>query len=199
MTVLHRLLAAVSICIGVWGLVAPASAAPDEAAAKTYVEHTVADVLAVVRSGDDAALKAAELRAVMEKRAAMPRIAKFAAGRVWREMTEDQRARFVRAFSRGTSAVYMRRFQNYADGNMTVGGAKDRSRRGILISSIATLPQGGRVAVDWLVSDRPGRIVIADIVIEGVSLLITRRDEVAGMLGRHDGDIEKLIAGLDPS
>ncbi|MEM7236859.1 MAG: ABC transporter substrate-binding protein, partial [Pseudomonadota bacterium] len=56
---------------------------------------------------------------------------------------------------------------------------------------------GAPVNVEWLVSDRPGRIVIADIIIEGVSLLLTQRDEIAGMLGKRNGDVDKLIADLE--
>jgi len=50
--------------------------------------------------------------------------------------------------------------------------------------------------VEWLVSDQPGHPVVADIVIEGVSLLITQREEIGGMLEARGGDVEKLIADL---
>jgi phospholipid transport system substrate-binding protein len=55
---------------------------------------------------------------------------------------------------------------------------------------------GAAVDVEWLVSDKPGQVLIADIVIEGVSLLVTQRDEIGGMLDARKGDVEKLIADL---
>jgi phospholipid transport system substrate-binding protein len=56
--------------------------------------------------------------------------------------------------------------------------------------------EGQPVVVEWLVSDRPGRVVIADIVIEGVSLLVTQREEIAAMLEKRGGDVDKLISDL---
>jgi phospholipid transport system substrate-binding protein len=52
------------------------------------------------------------------------------------------------------------------------------------------------VDVEWLVTDQPGQVLIADIVIEGVSLLVTQREEIGGMLEARRGDVEKLIADL---
>jgi phospholipid transport system substrate-binding protein len=39
-------------------------------------------------------------------------------------------------------------------------------------------------------------VVIADIVIEGISMLVTEREEIGGMLEARGGDVEKLIADL---
>jgi phospholipid transport system substrate-binding protein len=57
-------------------------------------------------------------------------------------------------------------------------------------------PDEAPIAVDWLVTDRPGRTVVADIVIEGVSMLVTEREEIGSMLEARGGDVEKLIADL---
>jgi len=82
---------------------------------------------------------------------------------------------------------------------VSVGGVSDAGRRGLLVASEVTQPQGKPVAVDWLVSDRPGRTVIADIVIEGVSMLVTQREEVGAMLEARGGDHERLISDLAAS
>ncbi|MEO0994510.1 MAG: ABC transporter substrate-binding protein, partial [Pseudomonadota bacterium] len=94
------------------------------------------------------------------------------------------------------STVYARRFSDYAGQDVIVGGVSDSGRRGLTVSSTVTQTGGQPILVDWLVTDRPGRIVIADIVIEGVSLLITQREEIAGMLSARGGDVDRLIADL---
>ncbi|MEM8820852.1 MAG: ABC transporter substrate-binding protein, partial [Pseudomonadota bacterium] len=90
------------------------------------------------------------------------------------------------------STIYAARFQEYSGQTVDIGGANDRGKRGIEIAS--TVSGGGQVQVkvDWLVSDRPGRTVIADITIEGVSLLITQREEIAG-IHRKQGSIDAMI------
>ena len=173
---------------GVWAL--------EASTAKAHVEATVAEMLAIVQGSGDAAAKAQSLKGLMTSRAAMPQISRFVAGRAWRDMDSSQQAAFSEAFLHFVSTVYARRFQGYAGETVTVGSTSDEGRKGILVRSKVSQSSGAPISVDWLVTDRPGRVVIADIVIEGVSLLLTQRDEVAGMLSAKGGDINALISDL---
>lgn len=183
--------------IAATAMTAPLSAVALEAsAAKSHVETTVGEVLGIVQGSGTAADKAASLKSLMEKRAAMPQIARFAAGLAWRDMGDGQKDAYVDAFSHFIASVYARRFQGYAGEKVSVGRVVDESRKGTLIASSVSQASGSPVRVEWLITDRPGKVVIADIVIEGVSMLLTQRDEVAGMLKSRGGDIDRLIADL---
>ncbi|MEM8989325.1 MAG: ABC transporter substrate-binding protein [Pseudomonadota bacterium] len=167
--------------------------------AKAHVEAVVEEVLALVRSDGSTGEKADRLGTVMEKRAAMPQIARFAAGRAWRDMSEAQQDRYVPAFTRFVSTMYARRFQDYSGETVTVLDAVDAGKKGFLVKSSVTQAGGAPVNVEWLITDRPGRTVLADIIIEGISLLTTQREEISGMLESRGGDLEKLIADLEAS
>lgn len=182
----------VAICAG-----AVPVRALDESGARAHVEIAVGEVVDVVQSTSNTAEKAEKLRAVMEKRAAMPQIARFAAGLSWRDMSEDQQTQYTQAFSHALSVVYARRFQTYAGEEVELGKVSENGKRGLLVSSVVSQANAAPIAVDWLVTDRPGRPVIADIIIEGVSLILTQRDEIAGMLGKRGGNIDKLIEDLN--
>lgn len=194
--------AAGAVAVGMMaGLAAPACALSTDAAT-AHVRATLDELLALVNSPGDADSKAPRLQAIMEARAAMPQIARFAAGVVWREMNEDQQARFVTAFKRYLAVIYARRFQEYSGAvgaggpSYTMDGVVDAGNKGILVRTLIARQEGGPVQVEWLVTDRPGRTVIADIVIESVSLLITQREEIGGMFEARGQDVEKLIADL---
>lgn len=174
------------------GLAAQPAAALSEDEAKAHVRATVDEVLALVRGGGSGAEKADDLLAILEKRAAMPQIARFAAGSLWRDMDAGQQDRFTAAFGHYLSVVYARRFQDYSGQQVEILGARDLGRRGIEVTSSVTGGGQAPVAVTWVVSDRPGRTVLADIVIEGVSMLITQRDEVTALVGQKGG-IDGLI------
>ncbi|HUF87710.1 MAG TPA: ABC transporter substrate-binding protein [Thermohalobaculum sp.] len=166
-----------------------------------FVRVTMKEVTALVESAGSGAEKAGRLRRIMEKRGAMPEIARFVAGPVWHRMNEAQQSRFVDAFSGFVSAVYARRFQEYSgaarQGELfTMGTVVDAGRKGLLVKTSIERAGGGPIAVDWLVSDQPGRVVIADIVIEGISLLVTQREEIGSMLEARGGDVDKLIDHL---
>ncbi|MEM9144977.1 MAG: ABC transporter substrate-binding protein [Pseudomonadota bacterium] len=178
------------------GLIARPANALSSDAARAHVEQAVDAVLALVRGPGDGAAKADKLAGVLETYAAMPQIARFAAGIAWREMGDDQQQRYTAAFLHFLSTVYARRFGEYAGQSVTVGGVTDSGKRGLTVSSTVSQAGGQPILVDWLVTDRPGRIVIADIVIEGVSLLITQREEIGAMLNARGGDVERLISDL---
>lgn len=174
---------------------APAFALSEDAA-KAHVETTVAEVLALVTTAGSASSKAPELRRIMERRAALPQIARFSAGRAWNDMSGDQQDRYTSAFASYVASVYARRFNEYQGQQITVGRVIDAGKKGILVQSSVT--GGGRapVLVEWLVSDRGGSVQITDIVIEGVSLALTQREEIASMLSQRGNDVEKLIQAL---
>lgn len=194
--------------IGMAGAVAlvaasPAGLAPRPAfalaedEARAVVQRAVDEVLALVRTKSSAEQKAEQLRAIMERTAALPQIARFAAGRIWREMSDDQQGRYVAAFSIYLARIYARRFQDYSGETVTLDRAVDAGKKGILVQSAVSQPGGQPIPVDWLVSDRAGdgaRIV--DIVIEGVSMTTTQREEIGAMFDSRGSDVEKLIAAL---
>lgn len=183
------------------GILPSRAGALDGAEATSHVVATIDEVVALVNAPGAAADKAARLRAIMERRAAMPEIARFAAGVAWRSMDAQQQARFVDAFSKFVSAIYVGRFEEYSGAAVTgkvyeIGQVVDAGKKGILVKSSIVRQGEAPVSVDWLVTDRPGRVVIADIVIEGVSMLVTQREEIGAMLESRGGDIEKLIQDL---
>jgi len=166
----------------------------DEATA--HVRKAVDDVLALIQAPGDGPSKAEAFRGILERHAAMPQIAKFAAGVTWREMSEAQQAAYSDGFAHYLALTYARRFQEYSGQTVTLGDVVDAGKKGILVKSEVTQSGGTPIVVDWLVSDRPGRTVIADIVIEGVSLLVTQREEIAAMLEKRGGNLDQLIADL---
>jgi phospholipid transport system substrate-binding protein len=169
--------------------------------ATAHVQGTINEVLALVDSKTNSDSKASQLLAIMERRAAMPQIARFSAGSAWRGMNADQQARFVAAFGTFISGVYAKRFQEYVGvGNSAeafkIGRVVDAGRKGMLVKTKILRTGEAPVEVEWLVSDQPGQVLIADIVIEGVSLLVTQREEIGGMLESRHGNIDKLITDL---
>ncbi len=179
------------------GLNAPIAWALDEQDARSHVEQTIEDLRVLLRTPGAATSRAPELLRIMETRANVPLIAKFSAGRTWREMNDDQQARFVSAFGHYISITYARRFNEYSgDPNISVGRVIDAGRKGFLIQSPIQPPSGPAIIVEWLVSDRGGRVEVVDLIIEGISMATTQREEISAMFAKRGGDIERLIDDL---
>ncbi len=193
---------ALAVAAGLTAGLAPSlSQALSEDEATAHVQGTIDEIVALVESPGDTASKAPRLLAIMERRAAMPQIARFAAGLAWRGMDEAQQARYVAAFGTFLSGIYTGMFQKYAGNRQSgeafkLGRVIDAGRKGMLVRTSIIRTGEAPVVVEWLVTDRPGRVVIADIVIEGVSMLVSEREEIGSMLEVRGGNVELLIADL---
>ncbi len=155
-SLLSRGAAALVIGAGLGTLPITARAAVTAEQAQAHVVQTVDDVLRLVQAPGTADAKAPQLRQIMEQRASMPQIAQAAAGLAWRQMTPDQQARFTDAFTNHISTIYARRFQEYEGQQIRVDGVRDAGNKGMLVQS-SVIGGGAPIAVEWLVSQRPGR------------------------------------------
>lgn len=170
----------------------------DEGQARALVTRTIDELKALLRTAGSATSRAPRLRQIMESRANMALIAKFSAGRTWREMSKAQQSKFVDAFSHYVSIAYSRRFDEYAgDPQIAVTRARDAGRKGYLVESPIRVDSGGEpISVEWLVNDRAGAVQIYDIVIEGVSMAVTQREEIGAMFQKRGGNVDALISDL---
>ncbi len=50
--------------------------------------------------------------------------------------------------------------------------------------------------VNFLVSDKSGQARFFDMIIEGISLRLSEKEEIGAMLDRRKGNIDQLIADL---
>lgn len=168
-----------------------------EGDAKAHISRTLEELLALLKAPGNPNTRAPKLRQIMETRANVPQIAKFSAGRVWREMSDDQQSRYTDAFSHYISVTYARRFDEYAgDPKIDLGRSIDAGRKGVLVQTPLTLPDGTKVAVEWLVSDRGGSTQVIDLILEGISMAVTQREEMASKFKQRGNDVEALINDL---
>lgn len=170
--------------------------------ALSHVEGTIDRILKLIVAHGSEAETAAGLRRLIEERAAVQAVARFAAGRSWRKMSPSQQNAFTDALIGAVSAEYARHFRRF-EGEpedlrkfVRILDATDAGRRGILVRTEILPVDELPVAIDWLVSDRSGSIAINDLVVEGISMVITQREVIAGMLEARNGNIEKMIADL---
>ena len=179
------------------GLGASTAQALTEDQARAHVASTIEQLTTLLETSGTSASRAPELRRIMEERANMPLIAKFSAGRGWREMDENQQSRFTDAFAKFVSETYSRRFDEFS-GNpeIKIGKTIDAGRKGILVETLMSQSSGRPIVVEWLVSDRGGRVEIIDMVVEGISMAATQREEIGAMLDKRSGDVDALIADL---
>lgn len=196
MSITRRTMMTALSCAGLLA-VAPPALAVSEQAARAHIEVTVREIVTILNKAAGGPVGAPALRKIMARRSNLARIAQFCAGRTWRDMNAEQRKRYLDAFAHYISVTYARRFNDFSGTpKITVGRTLDAGSKGFLVASPIAMPDGKRYDVEWLVSDRSGTVEIVDLVIEGISLAATQRDEIGAMLDKRGGSIDSLIETL---
>ena len=122
-------------------------------------------------------------------------IARFTLGRYWRRATKEQRKEYVGLFEDFVVMAYAARFRDYSGENFSVGIVRDINASDKLVSSKLVLKDGTAIPVHWRV--RTGDTYkIIDVLVEGVSMAITQREEFAAIISQRGGEVEGLLAAL---
>lgn len=121
-------------------------------------------------------------------------MAKFAAGLYWRRANDRQKQEYLELFSDYVAGLYASRFGEYAGQSFNVTGERMSGEGDVAVSSTIIQDQKPPVKVDFRLRRTEAGFKIIDVYVEGISLLITKRDEFTSVLSREgmDGLIERL-------
>jgi phospholipid transport system substrate-binding protein len=133
-------------------------------------------------------------RQLMNANFDVPEIAKFVLGKYWRVATPDERVEYTKLFEDYVVDIYATRFQDYNGEQLKVNSAVGADDGGAFVSSAIVRTNGGApVKVDWkLKSDGPN-FKIVDVLVEGVSMSVTQRDDFAAAIQARGGKVAGLI------
>jgi len=164
-------------------------------AAQELVTRLVADVNTVISSGKSEAGMVADFANILNRHADVPTIARYCLGADARAASASQMAAYTPAFANYIATKYGRRFREFIGGEITVQGALP-VKSWIEVETTVLLRGRSPLRMDWHVSDRSGKHVFFNFIIEGVNMLLTERAEVGAMLDRQRGDLDMLTAEM---
>lgn len=163
--------------------------------AVALVRVTVEEVLATVNSGQAPAQMYPAFERIFSRRADIDAMARAALGPTARQLNAQDFAAFRQAMSGYVSRKYGKRFQEFLGAKIEIGGAR-QLKSFWTVDSTAYLRGQTPTKVEWHVSDRSGQPRFFNLIIEGVNMLASEREEIAAMLARRRGDVRGLIADL---
>ena len=153
------------------------------------------DVLDVLR--DPAAAKQEKferLVTLLDEPIDLDLVARLILGRHWRSASEAQRAEYLELFRAFALHTLASRLDVYGGQKFEVTGSKVVGRQDALVSS-RILGEGPPLTVDWRVRQRDDdKLVAIDVIVEGVSLIVTQRSEFGAVVERQG--LDGLLAEL---
>ncbi len=163
--------------------------------ARQLVDRAVGDINAIISSGGSEDQMIRRFRTVFDDYAHTAAIAASALGVAGRSASNSQRSAFAEAFGTYLANKYGRRFREFQGGEITVQRTVPVNNY-MEVQTVADLPGQSPFRVDFHVYDRPGRPVFFNLIVEGVNMLVSERQEIGAMLDRRGGDLDELISDL---
>lgn len=173
----------------------PAMAGTDAAQARKLIENLTQQALTILKNekGDlDAREK--KFRTILADYFAMSSISKRVAGQHWQDMSPQQKEEFQRLFSEWVLKTYSRRFGGYQGEAIAVEKASAVSKDTVLVQTKLS-GQKRNSKVDWRVIEAAaGQPRIVDVSVDGVSMLVAQKSEVASIVKNKgvDGLLDTL-------
>lgn len=174
---------------------APRAFAQNSTQAAALVSRVVADINAIINSGRSESAMLGQFEQLFRRYADVPNVARATLGPDARSASAAQLNAFSDAFAVYLSRKYGRRFREFIGGEILVTGAKP-VKRWVEVDTVAKLPGQAPFSVVFRVSDRSGRNLFFDIVIEGISLVRTEQTEIGAILDKNRGSIDGMIQDL---
>jgi phospholipid transport system substrate-binding protein len=158
-----------------------------------FVNGLVSDALVVIKDeGLSDQDRQARFEALLQRGFDMPRIARYVLGRYWTAASDDQRQAFAELFQRWVVQTYAMRFKGYSGEQVKVTGARDEGQGAVVTTEIVSSTGAPPLKLDWRVGHKDGAYKILDIDVEGVSMALTERDEIASVIQRNGGTVASL-------
>jgi phospholipid transport system substrate-binding protein len=139
----------------------------------------------------------ARFRELLDSHFDVPAIGKFVLGRYWRVATEEEKQEFLGLFEEFLIKGYARRFAEYSGETFEVRNVRQEAGGQSLVQSLVIRPSAENVRVDWRVQGTSeGSFRIIDVIVEGLSMAATQRDEFASVIQSKGGKVAGLIEVL---
>jgi phospholipid transport system substrate-binding protein len=173
---------------------APAAAAPTAQAAQEFVRTLGDEVIELLRGevGDEE--RRARLIEILNEGTNLDLVGRLVLGQHWRTAEPAQREEYTELFRRFVMQNLASRLDSYQGQSYTITGAQVVDDRDAVVAARITRPGSPPLRVDWRLRETDGRLAIIDVIVEGVSMVVSQRAEFASVIG--NSGMEGLLARL---
>ncbi len=174
-----------------------AVAAVQPGGASQFIRQLGDQAITALRAPDTSVgAREAQIRNLLSEGFDLPFIGRFVLGRHWEQATPEQRRDYLRLFSEYVLKTSSARLDSYAGETMTILSERPAGTKDIVVSTRIERPSGPPIEAAWRVRTSGERYRIIDVMVEGVSMVVTQRSEFAAVIQRRglQGLIEVLRA-----
>ena len=122
----------------------------------------------------------------------------YTLGAYRKTINEDQKKQYNALFEEYFLKTFASRLAEYSNPEIEVNSKKKLNENYTMVSStLVSTEQRPEVNIDWRIyTKNPDNLKIRDLIIEGLSLARTQKEEFSSIIESNDGDINALFASL---
>ena len=142
--------------------------------------------------------KIAKLKAIANETVDITGIGFYTLGSYRKNINDDQKKEYSNLFKQYFLKSFASRLAEYSNPEIEVLSKKKLNENYTMVGSVlVATEQRPEVKIDWRIyTKNPDNPLIRDLIIEGLSLVRTQKEEFSSIIQSNDGDINALFSTL---
>ena len=163
-----------------------------------FVQSTVNRASQVLSDNLSKDQKIIELKSIAAETVDIKGIGMYTLGSYRKILSEDQKKEYAILFEQYFLKTFSSRLAEYSNPEIEVKSKEELNKNYTMVSSVlVSTEQRPEVKIDWRIyTKNPDDLKIRDLIIEGLSLVRTQKEEFASIIESNNGDINALLTSL---
>ena len=160
------------------------------------IDDEAASILSSTKSVN---VKIETLNDIAERSVDIDGIGMYKLGKYRKSLDDDQKAKYRKLFRLYFLKSFSSRLVDYTDPKIQVTSQKKINEKYTIVNStLEATSKRPEVKIDWRVyTKNPEKPLIRDLIVEGLSLARTQKEEFNSVIQNNSGDIESLFKTLE--
>ena len=165
---------------------------------KKFIQEIVDEAKKILVKTNSAEYKAKKLTEIALATVDIKGVGLYTLGPYRKNLTEEQKKEYSNLFKEYFLKTFVSRLTDYSEPKIDVISAEKKNEKYTIVSSILlATDKKPEVKIDWRVyTKNPNKPLIRDLIIEGLSLARTQKEEFSSIIESNDGDINVLFSKL---
>ncbi len=162
--------------------------------------NEIVDQASNILSGDDPVeSKIIKLNDIAERSVDIDGIGMYTLGKYRKSISEEDKSKYQKLFKSYFLKSFSSRLIDYTDPKINVISEKKVSDNYTIVNSLLEASKGRpEVKIDWRIyTKNPDKPLIRDLMVEGLSLARTQKEEFNSIIQNNNGDINSLFKVLE--
>tara|TARA_B100001741_G_scaffold304248_1_gene295171 strand:- start:2461 stop:3063 length:603 start_codon:yes stop_codon:yes gene_type:complete len=164
-----------------------------------FISEIIDEAKVILSSNSSQEIKAKKLSDVAKKTVDIKGLAYYTIGKKRKEITPEQLKKYEGLFEKYFLKSFTSRLTHYSDPKISVLSADVVSEKYTVVKTmLVKTNKKPEVKIDWRVYTKdPNNPLIRDLIIEGLSLARTQKEEFSSILSANNNDINVLFEKLE--